>query len=183
VNLADDDYTGQSCRHGVIRRGGGLEKMAIRSQPGWSDMVDIIHRVGIAGPVSEIYAALTTNVGLSRWWTTDTSGAGGVGSVLRFRFGGGGPDFEVIELQTDSLVRWRHSGEMPEAWRGTEVSFQLTNDGSQTIVRFTHSSWKEASDFMAHCSTKWAVFMLSLKDAIETGNGRPYPDDVHIDHD
>ena len=146
-------------------------------------MAEIIHRVGIASPVSKIYNALTTDEGLSRWWTTDTSGAGDVGSIIKFRFGGGGPDFEVIELQTDSLVRWRHSGDMPGDWMGTEVSFQLKPEGRQTFVRFAHSNWKEPSDFMAHCSTKWAVFLLSLKDAIETGKGKPFPDDVHIDHD
>ena len=62
-------------------------------------MVDIIHRVGIAASADEVYTALTTNDGLSRWWTTDTSGAGDVGSIIKFRFGDGGPDFEVIELQ------------------------------------------------------------------------------------
>ena len=36
---------------------------------------------------------------------------------------------------------------------------------------------------MGHCCTKWAVFLLSLKEAIEKGEGRPYPDDIHIDHD
>lgn len=94
-----------------------------------------------------------------------------------------GPDFEVIELQTNSLVRWKHSGEMPEAWMGTEVSFSLSNNNDQTYVLFSHSGWKERSDFMGHCSTKWAVFLLSLKDAIEKGKGNPFPNDIHIDHD
>jgi uncharacterized protein YndB with AHSA1/START domain len=146
-------------------------------------MVDIIHRIGIAASVSEVYSALTTDEGLSLWWTKDTSGAGDVGSVIKFRFGGGGPDFEIVELKTNSIVRWRHTGEMPGPWAGTEVSFNLKIEGKQTYVRFTHSNWKESSDFMAHCSTKWAVFMLSLKDAVETGKGKPYPNDVHIDHD
>jgi uncharacterized protein YndB with AHSA1/START domain len=146
-------------------------------------MAEIIHRVGIAGPAREIYNALTTDEGLSRWWTTDTSGAGDTGSIIKFRFDGEGPDFKVVELQTDSIVRWRHSGEMPDPWVNTEVSFQLKNDGRQTYVLFAHSNWKEPSDFMAHCSTKWAVFLLSLKEAIETGKGKPFPDDVHIDHD
>ena len=131
---------------------------------------------------SEVYKALTTDEGLSTWWTTDTTGAGDVGSIIRFRFNGGGPDFEVAELQPDTRVRWRHSGDMPADWMGTEVSFDLSDDGRQTMVRFRHSHWKEASDFMAHCSTKWAVFLLSLKAAIETGSGRPFPDDMHIDH-
>jgi len=144
-------------------------------------MAEINHQVGIAGSAQAIYAALTTDEGLSRWWTHDTSGAGEVGSVIEFRFNGGGPDFEVIELVPDTLVRWRHSGGVPEDWMGTEISFQLKEADNQTLVRFSHSNWKKASDFMAHCSTKWAVFLLSLKEAIETGTGRPFPNDVPID--
>jgi len=51
-------------------------------------MADIIHRVGITGSTREIYNSLTTDEGLSRWWTTDTSGAGEVGSIIKFRFDG-----------------------------------------------------------------------------------------------
>ena len=145
-------------------------------------MAEINHRVGITAAASEVYKALTTDEGLSTWWTTDTTGAGDVGSIICFRFNGGGPDFEVVELQPGTTVRWRHSGEMPVDWMGTEVSFELSNNGTQTFVRFRHSHWKEASDFIAHCSTKWAVFLLSLKEAIETGNGKPFPNDIHIDH-
>ncbi len=145
-------------------------------------MAEINHRVGIAGSAEDIYSALTTDAGLAGWWTTDTSGAGEVGSLIRFRFDGGGPDFEVAELQAGRLVRWKHSGEMPDAWIDTEVIFLLQREGQQTFVRFTHANWKAPSDFMAHCSTKWAVFLLSLKEYIETGTGRPFPNDVHIDH-
>lgn len=146
-------------------------------------MAEINHRAGIAASVSDVYQALTTDEGLSRWWTTDTRGAGEVGSVIRFRFDGGGPDFEVVELQPDRLVRWKHSGEVPAAWMGTGISFRLDAGEQQACVRFVHDNWAEASDFMAHCSTKWAVFLLSLKAALETGAGSPFPRDVHIDHD
>jgi len=36
-------------------------------------MAEIIHRVGIADSANAVYKALTTDEGLSRWWTTDTS--------------------------------------------------------------------------------------------------------------
>lgn len=49
---------------------------------------------------------------------------------------------------------------------GTEVSFELTNGAGQTYVLFKHSDWKAPSDFMGHGSTKWAVFLLSLKEAV-----------------
>ena len=146
-------------------------------------MAEINHRIGIAGSLDEIYAALTTNDGLSSWWwTTDTTGAGDVGSTIKFRFGGGGPDFEVTELVKNALVKWKHSGNVPEDWEGSEVSFELRKEKKEVIVLFRHFNWNEASEFMSHCSTKWAVFMLSLKDAIENGQGRPFPNDINIDH-
>jgi len=145
-------------------------------------MPDINHRVGIKASPEKIYEALTTNEGLASWWTNDVSGAGDVGAVIEFRFDGGGPDFAVTELVPNQLVRWKHSGNMPQPWMGTEILFELQLEAEQTFVRFTHANWQQTTDFMAHCSTKWAVFMVSLKEAVEAGHGRPFPTDVHIDH-
>lgn len=146
-------------------------------------MANIVHRIGVSATAADVYHFLTTDAGLSRWWTNDTSGAGNVGSIIQFRFNGMGPDFEIIELQVNSLVRWKHSSDMPEPWMGTEISFQLKQEKNQTYIFFSHSNWQQQTEFMGHCSTKWGTFLLSLKDAIETGKGRPFPDDIHIDHD
>jgi len=146
-------------------------------------MAEIRHRVGIDGSAADIYHLLTTDSGLCRWWTTDTSGAGAIGSIIYFRFGDDGPRFEVIELVPNQRVRWRHHGEMPGAWMGTEILFELERDDKQTIVNFGHYNWQHADEFLAHCSTKWGIFMMSLKSCIETGVGQPYPDDVQIDLD
>ena len=146
-------------------------------------MAEIRHRVGISGSAAGIYQLLSTNQGLSEWWTRDTRGAGEVGSTIQFRFGGDGPDFEVIELIPDRLVQWRHSGKIPAEWIGTEIVFELEQQNHQTILLFSHYNWKQSSSFLAHCSTKWGIFMMSIKSCIETGVGHPYPNDVHIDFD
>ncbi len=146
-------------------------------------MAEIKHRVGIKGSAAEIFPLLTTDTGLAKWWTTDTRGAGDVGSIIEFRFDGAGPDFEVVELIPEQRVRWRHRGETPPAWTGTEVCFDLREDSRQTVIVFSHEHWADADEFFAHCCTKWGVFLLSLKSCIETGKGQPYPDDVHIDFD
>ncbi len=146
-------------------------------------MAEIRHRVGINGSAAKIYELLITDAGLSRWWTTDTSGAGDVGSIIYFAFGNDGPRFQVIELVPEKRVRWRHYGDMPPAWQGTEILFELEPREHQTFVNFSHYDWAEADDFLAHCSTKWGVFMMSMKSCIETGRGQPWPDDVHIDFD
>ncbi|HEV7370045.1 hypothetical protein [Arenibaculum sp.] len=60
------------------------------------------------------------------------------------------------------------------------MRFDLAQDGDFTKVLFTHQGWKEPGEFMHHCSTKWAMFVMSLKALVETGTGAAYPKDVHI---
>lgn len=139
-------------------------------------MVDILHRVGIVGPREKVYAALTTVEGLAGWWTSDTTGDG----VLEFRFGElGGFDIKVVDVQPQTRVEWEVVGG-PEEWIGTTITFDLTQDGEWTIVCFTHAGWREPVEFMNHCSTKWATFLMSLKALVETGTGAPHPHDVQI---
>lgn len=145
-------------------------------------MVDILHRVGVADTEpQQVYDALTTIDGLAGWWTRDTDGDERVGGVIRFRFPAGGFDMEVVELVPGQRVLWRVV-DGPAEWIGTTVSFDLTHDEDHTIVRFAHAGWAEPVEFMQHCSTKWAVFLLSLKSLLETGTGAPSPFDVKIDN-
>ncbi|HMJ47961.1 MAG TPA: hypothetical protein VK498_11570 [Ferruginibacter sp.] len=51
-----------------------------------------------------------------------------------------------------------------------------------TIVLFGHRNWKEEVKFMADCSMKWGIFLLSLKEFVETGKGRLSPNDIKIDN-
>ena len=63
-------------------------------------MVDILHRIGVkTSSPDKVYDALTTLDGLSGWWTSDTQGDREVGGVLEFRFGPGGFDMKVLELE------------------------------------------------------------------------------------
>ncbi|GAA0685669.1 SRPBCC domain-containing protein [Kitasatospora atroaurantiaca] len=141
-------------------------------------MVDILHRVGITATPEKVYEALTTVDGLAAWWTTDTSGDGD--GVLKFRFGNvGGFDMKVLDLQPNARVLWEVV-DGPAEWVGTTVSFDLAQDGEWTIVMFAHAGWREPVEFMNHCSTKWATFLMSLKSLVETGTGAPHPHDVQI---
>ena len=143
-------------------------------------MADILHRVGVQGSSpDDVYAALTTIDGLSRWWTRDTSGGTGVGGVIAFRFSAGGFDMKVVELVPGKRVLWEVV-EGPPEWVGTHVSFELSQVGDYAIVLFEHRGWAEPVEFMYHCSTKWGTFLMSLKQLLETGQGAPDPDDVPI---
>jgi uncharacterized protein YndB with AHSA1/START domain len=147
--------------------------------------MDIVHRVGIKAPVSKVYAALATIDGLAGWWTETTSGSSKVGDTVAFRFSIetgeeiGGFDMDVLELAPDQKVRWRVKAG-PAEWVGTDIEFTLSPQDDFTVVMFGHRRWREEVEFMAHCSTKWATFLLSLRDWVETGKGRPAPHDLRI---
>lgn len=142
----------------------------------------IQHEVGIKASPDVVYEALTEPKQLAKWWTSDTRGESAVGSRLEFWFGDFRQEFKVTALEPPELVRWKGTKTGVPEWAGTEISFRLKSDGNQTLVRFTHSNWAQDSDFLAHCSTKWAVFLLSLKDLLEKGKGHPAPDDLPINH-
>jgi uncharacterized protein YndB with AHSA1/START domain len=141
-------------------------------------MVDILHRVGMTADPAKVYEALTTVDGLAGWWTTDTTGD--AEGTLQFRFGDlGGFDMKVLDLRPNARVQWEVV-DGPAEWIGTTVSFDLKQDGEWTIVLFAHAGWREPVEFMSHCSTKWAIFLMSLKALVESGAGAPHPDDVQI---
>ena len=138
-------------------------------------MPDILHRVGIGVRPERVYSALTTVDGLRHWWVGDTRGDANKGGRIDFGF----CDMQVVEAIPDDLVRWRCT-RGPEEWIDTEVVFRLTWKDDQTFVLFQHAHWKEPVEFMHHCSTKWATFLLSLRDWLERTEGRPTPHDVKI---
>jgi uncharacterized protein YndB with AHSA1/START domain len=143
-------------------------------------MVDILHRVGATAAPAKVYEALTTRDGLAAWWTTDTTGDGVVGGTIEFRFGdAGGFDMKVLDQRPDERVEWEVT-DGPEEWIGTRVRFDLKQEDDYTIVQFAHEGWREPGEFMSHCSTKWATFLMSMKQLVETGTGAPYPQEVRI---
>ena len=141
-----------------------------------SKMPDIRNRVGVHAPIDEVYDAIATREGLSTWWTTDVEGDERVGGELTFLFGG--PDrvakMEVVEASRPGRVVWRGVGG-PDEWVDTTFSFELRADGDETVVLFTNAGWQEPVEFMHHCSTAWANYLLSLKHGLEGGTAAPFP--------
>ena len=150
-------------------------------------MVDIIHRIGIKSSTTQVYKALSTIEGLAHWWTEEVEGDDQIGGQIVFTFRSekgeikGKMVMEVQELNPQTAIRWRCT-DGPEEWIGTDITFQLSHQDNQTIIIFGHRNWREAVEFTAHCSMKWAVFLLSLREYVETGKGKPSPHDLKIDN-
>jgi uncharacterized protein YndB with AHSA1/START domain len=150
-------------------------------------MADIIHRIGIKAPLSRVYAALSSVEGISGWWTRETTGESKPGGAIKVLFRApdgsekGKMEFQLAQLSPNQGVRWRFTAGPPE-WLGTDVTFDLAQEGESTLILFGHRGWREPVEFMAHCSMKWATFLLSLRELVETGQGKPSPDDLEIDN-
>ena len=150
-------------------------------------MVDILHRVGIKSSPDAVYKALTTRDGLAAWWTDDTQGEGAGRRAApvplrrrrrrdrRLRHEGA----RAASPTGACCGRWSTA---PRSGSAPAISWDLTQEGDYVIVLFKHQGWKEPVEFMHHCSTKWAIFLMSLKSLVETGKGAPNPDDVKIDN-
>lgn len=150
-------------------------------------MPDIVHRIGIKAPLSKVSSAVSSAEGVAGWWTKEATGTSRTGGSIDARFRSpagteiGRMVFDVTKMVPEEEVRWRFTAG-PEEWVGTDVTFQLSRDGDMTLLVFGHRNWREQVEFMAHCSMKWAVFMLSLRQFCETGKGQPSPDDLKIDN-
>lgn len=150
-------------------------------------MTDIIHRIGIKSPATQVYKALTSLQGLASWWTEEVTGNEQMGGKIEFYFRTisgellGKMVMEVQTLDAAKAVSWRCI-DGPAEWIGTDITFDLSEQDDQTILIFGHRHWREAVEFTAHCSMKWATFLLSLREYLERGKGRPSPNDLKIDN-
>ena len=142
-------------------------------------MAEINHSIGINASVQSVQKALNSIDGLKGWWTTQVSGEVEQGGTIQFRFGDhGGPDM-LVTKNSPHQISWECTSG-PEEWLKTQLHFDIKEVEDQIMVFFSHSGWKETSPFHHHCSTKWAVFLLSLKKYLEDGEGFAYPKDIKI---
>ena len=139
-------------------------------------MEHIRHYVLIKAPVEKVYEAITTQQGLANWWTRQTVAKPEVGFLNEFGFGEEYLNkMRIEELVPSKLVKWSCEGQHEE-WTGTPLTFELQQKDEDTVLRFAHSDWKEATEFYENCNYHWAYFLHSLKKLCETGKGHPFPE-------
>jgi hypothetical protein len=81
---------------------------------------------------------------------------------------------QIIEQQPNQKVSWR-SVEGPEEWLTTTVTFAIDAGAEETALTLTHAGWREPTAFMGQCSTKWAIYLVGLKQLLEGGTATPFP--------
>ena len=143
-------------------------------------MATIYHQIGVKTSLENSFNAVASLEGITAWWTK-TTGNPLLDGDLTFSFG----DIDIIAsvtgFQENKSIEWTVRGDEGE-WLHTRICFKFVERDGQTLINFQHAGWKDTTEMFAHCSTKWAVFLISMKKYLETGQGRPFPTDEPINH-
>lgn len=129
----------------------------------------IVHQLTIKSAPKVVYAALTTQKGLSSWWINDCKAEPKVGFVNSFHFEGHpSTEMKIKKLTENKKVIWKCVGG-DKQWIGTKLKFTLVENDGQTVLQFKHSKWKKQSDFFAVCNFHWARHFIMLQHFCESG--------------
>lgn len=138
-------------------------------------MSDILHWIRLDAPPERVFEAVTTEEGLSSWWTHDVEAEPVEGSTAIFGFKDRSVVFRmrVEELRPPELVRWTCQGDFDE-WRGTQLEFRIKpRDDGGCELTFTHAGWESTHGAFRQCNTDWGRLMYHLKDYVEGRSDTP----------
>lgn len=163
---------------------------------------NIHHELLIEAAAEKIYSAITSQEGLSAWWTPGSKAKPEIDSIARFPFGAECfKEMKIKELKPFEQVKW-FCITGAEEWIGTSISYRLHPGDKSTLLKshpelkgqveqqkndrgtllvFHHDDWKEYTPMFAECNYTWTQFLRSLKLFCETGKGRPWPHQHEIE--
>jgi uncharacterized protein YndB with AHSA1/START domain len=130
-------------------------------------MAIIYHQVLISAVRSRIYDAITTQEGISEWWTADCLVKPVVGFINEFRID---PQthyrMKVVHLQPGLSVEWKCVNQHDD-WSGTQLSFHLVDKGPETLLDFKHTGFTTENEEYAISNFRWAKYLMMLRDFCE----------------
>ncbi len=125
------------------------------------------------------FAAITDVRG---WWSGEIEGeTARVGDVFTYRYrdihrstqrvSEAVPGRKVVWDVLDAYLKFT---EDKTEWNGTKVIFEISREGEQTAIRFTHQGLVPTFECYENCSSAWSFYINdSLRSLIATGKGEP----------
>ena len=138
-------------------------------------MKKIIHTVHVHARREQVYDALTTEAGVTGWWTTKARVDPGRGEVIDFTFHGDfHPKMRQTRLEPPRVVEWRcvdgHAN-----WHDNVFTFLLREADGDTSLRFVQEYAQELDDdTYGTYNFNWGYYLGSLKKLCEQGVGTPF---------
>ena len=138
-------------------------------------MKSIIHSVTFEKPATDVMAALTTQDGLSGWWSTSVDAGSSVGEEVVFQFllGEFNPVMRIEEM-TETRLAWSSQQGHPP-WDGSTFSFDLTptEDGCELLFRMEYDVELPDAQYGTY-NFNWAYYLESLRMLVNDGAGKPF---------
>lgn len=139
---------------------------------------EIWHEVRIAADRERVWDAITQPAAIERWWIPDVSGETRVGGALIFRVNERfAQHVEVTAVEPPSRLIWRPLDDGNDDWQGSQIEFRLSDHPIGTALQFCHSNYKPDVAAFPYYSQSWALYLLSLRALLETGEGFPIAPD------
>ncbi len=141
-------------------------------------MKKIIHTVHVHSDPHHVFNALTTEAGVTGWWTSHASLESGEGGLIRFVFTGDfNPHMRQTALRQDERVEWVCIEGHPN-WKDNSFTFDLREQGGETSLQFVQVYAQELDDdTYGTYNFNWGYYLNSLKLYCETGEGTPFEPD------
>ncbi len=142
-----------------------------------------IHFIGAKCTKEDMFKAISKPSELNKWWATKSEGIVALGetlyltfenlTTLKFRYDEIIPNEKLVLTCFDSF----------KSWDKTQLIFEITEKDDQVFLTQTHQNI-DAQDLesLTYFSSKWTIYLLSLKQYLEAGVGTPYPNEIKLYH-
>jgi uncharacterized protein YndB with AHSA1/START domain len=110
-------------------------------------MPDIRHAIPIDAPREKVYPLVASGPGITNWWAADVVEEQS-GRVAELGFFNRSTIYrlQLVRAVAPSETEWLC--QTGAEWQNTRLVFQLSQNKSQTLVRFTHAGWQHQTDLL-----------------------------------
>ncbi len=146
-------------------------------------MEKTMHFIGAKCSREEMFNAISKPQEIEKWWATKSEGVVELGGSLFLTF----EDLTTLKFKYDEIVPNEKlvltCFDSFKSWDKTQLVFELREKDDQVFLTHTHQNIDpEDVESLIYFSSKWTVYLLSLKQYLETNIGTPYPNETKLYH-
>ena len=146
-------------------------------------MKSTTHFIGAKTNKGDMYDAITRPEMLQQWWASSAEGDVKPGATLFLTFA----DLTILKFRYDEMIPDRRlfltCYDSFKSWNNTQLVFEIEQKDKQVFLTHTHQNIpNDDVESLVYFTSKWTVYLLSLKQFLETGKGTPYPYEPKLYH-
>ncbi|MEP1094841.1 MAG: SRPBCC domain-containing protein [Cyclobacteriaceae bacterium] len=138
--------------------------------------MDYSKQITYKASAKSLFSAITQN--LDQWWGKVDTSVEKEGDEFKISFGKAFWKFRISLFVSNEKVTWECVDGQPEfehEWVGTRIHWDISEEGDETKLSFTHEGLTPSFECYDVCAPTWDMFITtSLKSFVETGKGMPH---------